>query len=96
MTKEVISNNLNKTIMKITPRQELEKLDKENAGLGFYGTPNQFALLIRSRLDERARKLMSSIFVGVLPMNERLEYNKIYNMLLDGRSVIEIKTKYKF
>lgn len=80
--------------MKVTPRQRLAELEERNGKDGFYGTANQFALLIKSRLEEKARKLMSTIFYGVLPTNERLEYNKIYEMLLDGKSVKAIKDSY--
>jgi len=76
-----------------TPRQELEELNIKNGNDGFYGLHNQFAQMIRSRLDEQTNKLLnSSIFYGVLP--GQMEYNNIYNMLLDGKSIKAIKKYY--
>lgn len=81
--------------MKKSPRQELSELNQRNANDGFYGTANQFAILIQSRLAEKARKLLCTIFNGCLPVNEHLEYTKIYKMLLDGKSMKAIKESYK-
>jgi hypothetical protein len=81
--------------MKVNPRQEIEKLKKANGNEGYYGLHSNLVVMIEKRLEERALKLSGKIFNGVLTRNERLEYYKIYNMLLDGKSDKAIKDSYK-
>jgi len=80
---------------KQTPRQYLKELEEKNKGKGYYGTSNQFAILEENRIKDKSHKLLGKIFNGVLPLNERLEYNKIYNLLLDGVSEKNIINLYK-
>ena len=80
--------------MKDTPRKKIEKLTIKNKDQGFYGTPNQFILLIESRLHEKTNKIFNKIFNGLL--GNRIHYNKIYNMLLDGIPEKKIIQSFKF
>lgn len=79
---------------KITPRQEIEQKLKLNGNNGYYGTHYQFILLIKERLFEQATKIMNSLNHGWLWSNERDVHNTIYNYLLDGISVKQIKNKF--
>jgi hypothetical protein len=81
------------TMKKETPRQQLKKLSDLNGKDGFYGTHAQFAILIEDRLYKQATKIMNSINYGFIWSNERLVHDTIYNQLLDGVSVKEIKAK---
>ena len=78
-----------------TPRQELEELDKKNGDAGHYGMHNQFAILIKNRHYKKATEIMQSLNTGFLWANERQTHNEIYEQLLDGVSVKNIKAKYK-
>jgi len=75
---------------KKTPREELSDLNSK----GFYDIKNQFAVLIENRLYQQATKIMNSLNPGVLWSNERLVHNQIYNYLLDGFSIKDIKSKF--
>ena len=66
-----------------------------NGNDGFYGTHHQFVMLIENGLYQQATKIMDSLNDGWLWSNERLLHNKIYNYLLDGVSVKEIKKKIR-
>ncbi len=79
--------------MKKTPRMELERLNKLNSNEGFYGTHNEFAKLIESRYYNKAIEIMNKLNQGFLWVDERGVHSKIYNMLLDGVSIKEIKLK---
>jgi hypothetical protein len=78
-----------------TPRQEIERLKQLNMNDGFYGTHNQFIILIENRIHEKTTKIMNNLNNGFLWSNERFVHNTIYNYLLDGLSVKEIKNKFK-
>ena len=78
---------------KLTPRQEIKRLNELNGNEGFYGTHANFAILIENRLYQQATKIMNSLNDGFLWSDERLVHNTIYNYLLDGISVKEIKNK---
>jgi hypothetical protein len=78
----------------MTPRQELAELKLKNGNEGFYGTHNQFAILIEKRIEEKAHKLMNSLNQGFLWSNERSVFNTIYNQLLDGVPVKTIKQNF--
>lgn len=78
-----------------TPRERLRKMEGNNGKEGFYGTHNQFAILLKDRLKERTVKIMKSLNTGFLWVNERSVHNTIYNYLLDGLSERAIKQKYK-
>lgn len=78
---------------KLTPRQEIKRLNKLNGNEGFYGSHANFAILIENRLYQQATKIMNSLNDGFLWSDERLVHNTIYNYLLDGISVKEIKNK---
>ena len=80
---------------KETPRQELKKLSERNGNDGFYGTPNQFAILIENRLYQQATKIMNSLNDGWVWVDERAVHTKIYEDLLDGVSVKNIKAKFR-
>lgn len=80
---------------KITPRQEIEKMNKLNGNDGFYGIHAQFVILIENRLYQQASKIMNSLNTGFLWSNERYVHNTIYNYLLDGISIKEIKNKFR-
>lgn len=79
---------------KITPRQKIKKMNELNGNDGFYGTHTQFVILIENRLYQQATKIMNSLNTGFLWSNEREVHNTIYNYLLDGISVKEIKNKF--
>lgn len=79
----------------ITPRQEIEKLKELNGNDGFYGTHYQFVLLIENNLKEKATKIMNDLNHGWLWADEHGVQHRIYNMLLDGLSVKEIKSKFR-
>ena len=80
---------------KLTPREELERLKELNKKDGYYGTYNQFVILIESRLRGKAIDLMNNLNTGFLWVNERMVFNKIYNLLLDGTSIKDIKKTFK-
>jgi len=77
-----------------TPRQNITELSVLNGTEGFYGTHNQFSILIESRLYTQATKIMNSLNKGFLWSNERYVHNTIYNMLLDKVSIKDIKVKF--
>lgn len=79
----------------MTPQQEIEKLHELNGNMGYYGTHHQFIILIENRLHKKAKKIMDSINQGGLWINEREVHNRIYNYLLTGMSVNEIKNKFR-
>lgn len=79
----------------MSPRQEIKKLNELNSNEGFYGTYSQFAILIETRLYQEATKIMNSMNDGFMWSNEREIHNTIYNYLLDGISVKEIKNRIK-
>ena len=77
-----------------TPREELKRLSVLNGDSGYYGTHNQFVVLIESRLYEKATNIMNSLNTSVLWSNERAVHNQIYDYLLDGITIKEIKSKF--
>ena len=81
--------------MKITPREELKRLNQLNGDNGFYGIHNQFIILIESRLHNKAIELMNKLNGGFLWVDESHVHNQIYNYLLDGVSIKKIKEKFK-
>lgn len=81
--------------MRTTPREELKRLNQLNVNNGFYGTHNQFAILIEQRNYNKASDIMNKLNVGFLWLNERHVHNQIYNHLLDGVSIKKIKEKFK-
>lgn len=81
--------------MKTTPREKLKRLHELNGNNGFYGTHNQFAILIEQQNYSKASDIMSKLNVGFLWLNERHVHDQIYNMLLDGISMKQIKEKFK-
>jgi hypothetical protein len=80
---------------KITPRQEIEKLNELNGDAGFYGTHHQFVILIENELYQKAMKIMNDLNPGFLWRNEREVHTRIYNYLLDGITIKQIKSKFK-
>lgn len=76
---------------KETPRQKIKKLNELNGNSGFYGTHYQFVILIELDLKQRALKILKSINNDGLFIDERLIYKKIYDYLLDGLSIKNIK-----
>lgn len=80
---------------KKTPRQTIKELEELNKTEGFYGTHYQFILLNEQKLQQKTLKIMESLFYGVFLANERKVYNEIYNLLLDGYSMNNIKKIYR-
>lgn len=70
-------------------------LDERNGNDGYYGTPNQFALLERDRLNTKAIKIMNELNDGWLWTDEYAIRDKIYDYLLDGIPVTKIKQKMR-
>jgi len=82
-------------IMKLTPRKQIEKL-MESADEGdFYSTSNQFISLIENRISIETKEIMKQLNDGFLWTNERLVFNKIYNFLMDGKSIKNIKSELR-
>ena len=81
--------------MKETPRQRIKRLNELNGDEGYYGTHYSFVILIKKRLEEKAWKIMKDLNQGWLWSNERGVHHTIYNYLLDGLSVKEIKKKFQ-
>jgi len=77
----------------MTPREEIKLKNMLNGSDGYYGTHNQFIILIEKRLYDKATKIMNSLNTGFLFSNERYVHNIIYNFLLDGNSAKDIKNK---
>lgn len=82
-------------MIRLTPRQKIEELNQRNGKDGFYGTHNQFVILIEKHLYQQATKIMNAVNQGWLWVNERGVHTKIYNQLLDGVTVKEIKKQFK-
>lgn len=78
-----------------TPREKLKRLNELNGNSGFYGTHNQFVILIEDRLYNRAIELMNKLNGGFLWVDERSVHDKIYNRLLDGVSIKKIKEEFR-
>jgi len=78
---------------RLTPRQRINQLtlNAKLKHLDYFCTENAFILLIESNLHEKATKIMNSLNQGFLWSNEREVHDKIYNLLLDGVPVKQIK-----
>lgn len=76
--------------MKKTPRQEIKEL--KTLKTGYYCFYNTRIIQIEKEIWHKAVKLLNSINVGVV--YSRQTYSEVYEMLLDGVAIKNIKTKY--
>lgn len=80
---------------RITPREEIKRLNELNKDEGFYGVNAQIVYSLETKLYNQTINIMRQLNDGFLWADERSVFNKIYNYLLDGVSARKIKSEFK-